>query len=211
MSSKAGSSRRVQAKSIEKRQLILDAAAKALAETGYAEAKLSDIAREAGTHAGSLYYYFPSRQVLMKEVLLIAVERISGFTDWLEEDGESTSSLNHVQNFVRALVNQLVSMRQDYYLRAYLRNYDLVPDSMRRELKTQRRHLRRKLNRLLQEAQASGEIQDHIDPALGTQFIMGATSWIGLWYDPAGPKPAHNVADIFLELVLHGLVGARSA
>ena len=48
------SNRRVHSKSIERRQRILDAAARALAEHGYSAAKLADIAQEAGTHAGSM-------------------------------------------------------------------------------------------------------------------------------------------------------------
>ena len=115
---------RIHNKSLEKRQRILDAAARALAEDGYAEAKLSDIAREAGTHAGSLYYYFPSRTDLMKEVLLTAVGRMSELSDSLGDDHGQLSPLDRICALVRAAIDQLTSMRTDYYLRAYLRNYD---------------------------------------------------------------------------------------
>lgn len=196
-------------KSIEKRQQILDAAARALAEHGYAKTKLSDIAREAGTHAGSLYYYFPSREDLMKEVMLTAVEHMSELPVTLSDDHGGPSPLDRIQAFVRAAIDQLVSMKSDFYLRAYLRNYDQVPDSIRTALKTRRRNLRRALTRLIDEAQATGQIPPHVDRVVATQFIAGATNWIALWYEPSGSTSARQITETFLDLMLHGLLGAQ--
>src|SRR5712692_2421614 len=52
-----------------KRKQILDAAAKVLARRGYAGTMLSEVAEEAGTQSGSLYYHFDSREDLIEEVL----------------------------------------------------------------------------------------------------------------------------------------------
>ena len=52
-----------------KRKQILDAAAKVLARRGYVGTQLSEIAEEAGTQSGSLYYHFESREDLIEEVL----------------------------------------------------------------------------------------------------------------------------------------------
>ena len=52
-----------------KRKHILDAAAKVLARRGYIGTQLSEIAEEAGTQSGSLYYHFESREDLIEEVL----------------------------------------------------------------------------------------------------------------------------------------------
>lgn len=202
---------RIHNKSIEKRQQILDAAARALAENGYAKTKLSDIAREARTHAGSLYYYFPSREDLMKEVLLTAVSRMSELPAPLADDHKGLSPLDRILAFVRAAIDQLTSMRTDFYLRAYLRNYDQVPDSIRTTLKNRRRNLRRTLTRLIGEAQATGQIPAHIDRVVAAQFIVGATNWMGLWYDPSGPTSAQQITGAFLDLMLHGLLGAQGS
>jgi AcrR family transcriptional regulator len=52
----------------ERRQTVVEGAARMFDRVGYGQASLSDIAREAGTTQGSLYFYFPS-----KEELAIAV------------------------------------------------------------------------------------------------------------------------------------------
>lgn len=205
------SNRRARAKSVEKYQRILDAAAKVLCEQGYAETTLSDIARAAGTHAGSLYYYFPSREDLITEVLLTAVDRMSELSLSLATDEPQASSLDRVSNFVREIIDQLTAMRNDYYLRAYLRNYDHVPDSVREALKSRRRQVRHSLSDLIREAQAAGEIPEQTDVNIATQFIVGATNWVGLWYQPSGPVPPEVITETFLDLMLHGLRGSQES
>jgi len=198
---------RVHSKSIEKRRKILDAAARALAEHGYSEAKLSDIAQEAGTHAGSLYYYFESREDLMREVLLTSLDRIS---ESLEGENEHLSPLDRVLAFVRVVIEQTQSP-DDFYLRAYLRNGHQVPGNMHKVLKTRRHRMRRTLARLLQEAQAAGQIPGRIDANVTAQFIIGATNWVGMWYEPTGPYSVDKISETFVDLVLHGLVGGEAA
>ena len=59
-----------------KRQQLLDAAARHFAEAGYDATSMRDIAADAGMKAGSIYYYFPS-----KENLLLAVHEEG--IDWI--------------------------------------------------------------------------------------------------------------------------------
>jgi TetR/AcrR family transcriptional regulator, cholesterol catabolism regulator len=208
-SQRVRSGNRVLPKSIEKRERILNSAAKALAEKGYSEAKLSEIAKDAGTHAGSIYYYFRSRDDLMKEVLEIAANRMFEVADSLKDEDPSPSPLDHVRVFIRKMIAQRVSMRDDYYMRAILLNYAQVPQDIRKKLRTKPRHTRRILTNLMDEAQSAGEIPDHVDTSAATQFIFGAISWMGLWYEPSGPTSPEKITDTFLDLMLHGLVARR--
>jgi AcrR family transcriptional regulator len=204
----ARSNRRVHSKSIERRQRILDAAARALAEDGYAEAKLSDIAQEAGTHAGGLYYYFQSREDLVMEVLLTSLGRMSEFFDSLEDGNVQLSPLDRILAFVRLVIEQTLAP-DDYYFRAYMRNGNQVPDNMREVLKTRRQRMRRTLAKLLREAQAAGQIPAGINTSVAAQFIIGATNWVGMWYEPTGPYSVDKITETFVDLILHGLLGKR--
>jgi TetR/AcrR family transcriptional regulator, cholesterol catabolism regulator len=210
MSSKpSGPGRRVHSKSIERRQRILDAAARALAEHGYSAAKLADIAHEAGTHAGALYYYFPSREDLVKEVLLTSLDRISEYSDSLEADAH-LSPIDRLLAFVRLVIEQTVQP-DDYYFRAYMRNGNQVPEDIRKVLQTRRQRMRRTLTRLLGEAQAAGQIPASVDTNIAALFIIGATSWVGMWYQPTGPYSVTRITESFADLVLNGVVGAQGS
>src|SRR2546425_2508463 len=61
-----GGSRRAQAE--ERREQIIDAAAKLFAEKGYDGASIRDIAREAGITEGLIYHYFESKDQLTEAV-----------------------------------------------------------------------------------------------------------------------------------------------
>jgi AcrR family transcriptional regulator len=197
------------AKSTRKRQQILDAAAKTLSERGYAEATLSDIAQEVGTHAGSLYYYFPSREDLVKEVFITSLKRMSSeFSDALKGEYADRPPLERLLALVRMVIARRTWQR-DNYLRAYMRNGDQLPDSVRKELAALRSSMRHNLAALLSEAQAAGQLPDGLDTNLTALFIVGVTNWVGVWYEPTGPKSADEISETFVSLLLNGLLGAQ--
>ena len=59
----------VGSKSAKTRERILDAAAYVLSRKGYAGTRLSDVADQAEIQAPAIYYYFPSRDDLIEEVM----------------------------------------------------------------------------------------------------------------------------------------------
>ncbi|HTC82461.1 MAG TPA: helix-turn-helix domain-containing protein, partial [Acidimicrobiia bacterium] len=68
-------------KSEETRERLLDAAAKVFRDKGYAGARLADIAERAGMHTPGVYYYFPSKEDLVEEVLRTGVARAAAFVE----------------------------------------------------------------------------------------------------------------------------------
>src|SRR5581483_2817367 len=72
----------------DKRERILVAAAKAFVDHGYTGTTLAMIADAVDTHAGSLYYYFESREDLITEVL------VRGITDIYANAQRTVSELS---------------------------------------------------------------------------------------------------------------------
>jgi len=58
-----------------RRRAILDAAVAVVVERGYASARVSDIARRAGTSTGTVHYYFPTKVDVLDAALQHASER----------------------------------------------------------------------------------------------------------------------------------------
>jgi AcrR family transcriptional regulator len=59
----------------DRRRAILDAAVAVVVERGYASARVSDIARRAGTSTGTVHYYFPTKVDVLDAALQHASER----------------------------------------------------------------------------------------------------------------------------------------
>ena len=53
----------------DKPQQIIEAAVRVFARKGYYNSRVSDIAREAGIAAGTIYLYFPNKEELFREVV----------------------------------------------------------------------------------------------------------------------------------------------
>ena len=53
----------------DRREQIIDAAMRVFAQKGFMKATNKDVAREAGITPGLIYYYFESKEALLKAVL----------------------------------------------------------------------------------------------------------------------------------------------
>lgn len=58
-----------QARAVERRETLLRAATQVFAKRGYAQAQMDEIAREAQTSKGGLYFHFPNKETLLAAVI----------------------------------------------------------------------------------------------------------------------------------------------
>ena len=58
-----------QARAVERRAVLLDAAARVFAQRGYAAAQIDEIAAAADTSKGGLYFHFPTKEALFAAVI----------------------------------------------------------------------------------------------------------------------------------------------
>ncbi len=58
-----------QARAIERRELLLDAASRVFAQRGFANAQMDEIAAAADTSKGGLYFHFPNKEALIGAVI----------------------------------------------------------------------------------------------------------------------------------------------
>lgn len=64
-----GSTRRLTRQGLERKQQLLDHAARLFAERGYADTRVIDIVRAAGVAKGLFYWYFENKEALFKELV----------------------------------------------------------------------------------------------------------------------------------------------
>lgn len=62
------SPRRLTNQGLERKQQLLDAAARLFAERGYAETRIVDICREAGVAKGLFYWYFDTKEAVFRDL-----------------------------------------------------------------------------------------------------------------------------------------------
>jgi len=186
-----------------KRQSIIDAAAVVFRKRGYAQATLAEIAAEAGTQAGSLYYYFDSREQLVEEVLTYSTIRLTEVVDTtLDSLPEDADSLTRLMAVIRAHV--LTVLNRDDYSIAYQKIHDQVTSEMRDRIARVPRAYGRFWTGLFKDAVRDGFLKADLDPRLTRLLLIGSISWMADWYKGDGPSGPDEIADSVLRLFFEG-------
>ncbi|UCE83162.1 MAG: TetR/AcrR family transcriptional regulator [Deltaproteobacteria bacterium] len=186
-------------KTNDKRELIMNAAIKAFARKGYHQARISDVAREAGVAAGTIYLYFKN-----KDDLLISIfeEKVQGFIQEFrrrlsrEENAEiKLRKLVHLHFFEMqahpdlAAVFQLELRQSRHFMSAYpkpdLKGYfDLIGE-------------------IIEEGQQQGQFRKDLYLSAVKKAFFGAldetvTSWLLAGKDYELTHMADPLADLFI-------------
>lgn len=187
-----------------KRQQILDAAARVLARRGYIGTQLSEIAQQAGTKSGSLYYHFESREELIEEVLQEGV-RLS-FARARAVVGAMQPEATPRDRLTAALRAHLKFQLVDSdYARAVSRSIGQSPEEMWKRVNDRFRAYGRFFDGLIQAAIKSGEIDPKVDRSALRMLIIGAANYTPEWYRRDGSSSVEEIADLLVRLVFRGV------
>jgi AcrR family transcriptional regulator len=190
----------------DKRNLILDAAIRVFARTGYHTARVSDIAQEAGIAYGLVYHYFTNKDEILRSIF---EERWSGFMEAVERIADADTSSRDKLVSVAALVLNAYRLRREWVkvlvLEIQRSSRIAEPDQMRAVGR-----FFQIVARMLREGQARGELREDIDPDVAAYLFVGGLELVitarvleVLRVEPEAEevyyrKVAHSVVEIFL-------------
>ena len=189
-------------KSERTRERILDAAAAAFRERGFAATRLSDIAERAELQAPSLYYHFASKEELIEVVLALGVTRTFEHVRARVAEVPEDDPLSRLRAAIEGHVEMVLETGN--YSAANLRLYGQMPDDIRRRLQRIQRRVGRYWNELLVQARDAGAIRSDLNLSAVRMLILGALNWTAEWYRPGG-LTAEQIASQATALVLEGL------
>lgn len=190
-------------KSERKRQRILDAAAKLFCDRGYAEIRMSDIAAEAGTQSGAMYYYFDSKEALVEEFLRNSLQPHTDYMRAAVESLPSGSSWRvRIETAVRAHLER--ALERDNYTMGFMKIFDQVPPAVRERFAAYPRGYAQLWRNLVNGAIAAGELRSDLDPVIMRNALMGSLDWTLEWYQPGRITPA-ELAVQMTQLFMDGM------
>lgn len=190
-------------KSALTRRRILDAAAYVLSAKGYGGLRLTDVAAEAEIQAPAIYYYFPSREDLIEEVMWAGIadmrEHLALILDSLPV---GTPALDRLMAAVEAHLRHALEISD--YTTASIRNAGQVPDTIRkRQIREEERYgeiWRGLINALARD----GGLRADLDLYIAQMLVLGALNWTVEWWDSRRGSVDAVVANA-QSLVRHGL------
>lgn len=183
---------RPKTKAAAARQEILEAAARKMRQSGFADMSLRDLAAQVGMKAGSLYYHFPSKDALATEVMRLGVEVVQqAVRDALEQLSDA-SPRDRLVTAMRVHLETLLSAID--FSSAHIRCYPFVPEKVRAELTVVRRGYDQDWTNLI-GAYLGGSV-DEIEIRHMRYTLLGALNWSLEWYDPERDSVDEYVASL---------------
>ncbi|MEP6892215.1 MAG: TetR family transcriptional regulator [Gaiellaceae bacterium] len=188
----------------DKRRLILDAAVRVFARSGYHGARVGDIAEEAGVAHGLLYHYFASKEEVLATVfrenwraLLETLHRVEVADEPADEKLRGVAKIllrswRNDPDLVRVMVREVA---RSPHLQAQV-------DEVREVFFV--------LQRIVEEGQASGVFRSDLDARLASWIIYGGleellTGWV-LGQLPDGDDEVARAEQTIVDVVCGGLV-----
>jgi AcrR family transcriptional regulator len=194
-----------ESKSARTRERILNAAAHVLSRKGYAATRLSDVADQAEVQAPAIYYYFPSREALVEEVMWTGIARMR------EHVGQVLAALpagtGPIERIDAAVAEHLrYELDISDYTTAAIRNAGQVPDYIRTRYSAEAARYGEIWRKLLQDAVQAGLLRSDLDPMAARMLVLGALNWAAEWWNPRrGSLSLDTIVRTAQSLVRNGL------
>lgn len=170
-------------KSRRTRARILDAAARVLSVKGYAGTRLTDIAAEADLQAPAIYYYFPSREDLIEEVMFVGISGLRAHVqEALDALPDGTPPMDKILAAVEAHLRH--ELEQSDYATASIRNSGQIPEHLRARQQKETSAYTRLWRKLFDEAAAESRLRSDLDPRIALSLVLGALNWTAEWWNP---------------------------
>jgi TetR/AcrR family transcriptional regulator, cholesterol catabolism regulator len=190
-------------KSARTRGRLLDAAALVLSRKGFSGARLSDIAEEAHIQAPAIYYYYPSREDLIEEVMYVGAAAMrEHVTQALDGLPPGTTPSDRIAAAVETHLRHELEISD--YSRAIIRNANQLPEHISRRALAEVGAYNDVWRSLIAELEAAGQLRSDVDPAVARMIVLGALNWAAEWWDPQR-GPIDEVISTTQSMVLHSL------
>lgn len=186
------------------RQALIDEALKLFGAQGYAVTSVQEITEAAGVTKGAFYHHFDSKEALLKVIHDQFLDlQLKLLKDALESEDDAVARL-------RELLRTLLVSTARYQANVtvfYLERRHLSGERYK-EMRAKRDEFDRLFLEVIERGVEEGAFRKDLDPRMVSLGILGMCAWVHQWYRPRGRFKADQIADIFAEMVLDGIVVA---
>ena len=176
-----------------RRETIIEAASVLFARNGYDGTSMRDIAAESGILAGSLYYYFASKEEMFAAVHEQAINRLC--TGTLQAINPAADPWTRLQQASEGYLTTMLSSATQSSL--IITEFPLRRSGkLRAKLVTDRR----RFEAIFSEIVDALPLAPDVDRSYWRLALLGMLAWTHVWYDNKGDSP-NQVAQQLIDLL----------
>lgn len=172
---------------------VREAALKRFAASGYAAVSMREIAADVGVRPGALYNHFPTKQDILKDLML------SHMADLLEawDSCDLGPDMDPLERFVRFHIRYHLEKADEVFI-SYMELRNLEPENFD-VVEAERRRYEAILTEILLEGAAAGRYAV-AEPKVATRAIIAMLTGIPSWYRAGGRLSKQDIEELYLEL-----------
>jgi len=182
---------------LNKRDEIVQVAAKLFRRLGYVETSMKDIADKVGILKGSLYYHFSSKEELLNEVVNKGIDRLVVIARQIYEKYKQ-SPRERLKHLIEIHLLHLTKNNESLVIAS--NQIDKLTPEHRENYIVKRDLYEKMLRETLEEGIRVGEFPP-VDVKLTVLAILGMCNWLIQWYRHDGPYSAEYIADYLSALI----------
>ena len=183
----------------EKRQKILDNAAKLFAQKGYENVSLEEIGAKLKLNKASLYHYFKSKDEMFFQIQMQAIDQANKS---LEKVLESES--NPKEKLREAIKSHVKIVTRDYVTGTFRQRELVLPKKLMVRVIAARDQFEKNFQKIILEGVEKGIFQRKYW-RLAVLSILGTLNAIPRWYSPRGEFSADEIGEALAGFILGGL------
>ncbi|MFQ3543211.1 TetR/AcrR family transcriptional regulator [Halobacillus rhizosphaerae] len=171
-------------------------------EYGFHGVTVNQIVAASNTSKGGFYHHFHS-----KDELLFVIH--DTFITYVLKEAKSadrvhTSPVNKIQAIIQAFV-QVFDLYKPHIAVFYQESNYLKPE-YEVLIKRKRDEFKQLIFAVINEGQEAGYFRKELPTEITGMAILGMVNWIYKWYKRSGTYSIDEIADVFVDLVLHSLL-----
>jgi TetR/AcrR family transcriptional regulator, cholesterol catabolism regulator len=204
---------------VNSRDDLISAATRVFAEKGYSAASLRDIATAAGIQRGSVYHHVASKEELLLQGLLPALEQATIEVESVVNDALRQPAPDFAQALRTAIATHLHCLYGNaslegvkiYLTENLLASHSELTAAAKSRLRSLTSRHQENFTRLLQAGISAGAFRPELDAKLEAYLLLGMCNWVSRWYRSEGAWSLDRISEAITDMVVFGLAADGEA
>ncbi len=184
------------------REKIIESSLKLFSEKGFHGVSVQDLVEHSATSKGGFYHHFSSKD----ELLYVIHDKFISYV--LKEGHLAKKKYERPMMQMHEILKSFVRVFDLYneHIVVFYQENKYLKDEYEKIIKTKRDEYKQIVNDVIQEGQAHGDFREKLPPTITTMSILGMVNWTYKWYRKDGEKSIDQIAAVYIDLLMHGLL-----
>lgn len=184
------------------KQKLMETGIQLFDQNGFKSTSVQDIVQLLGVTKGTFYYYFTSKEELLKDIHLSYIEELVRKQEVILKHTH-TDCTKKLHEIIFMLISSIRTDRPS--ARIFSREMRHLSGNYIDEIKGKRNVFRKNTQKLIEEGIRQGQFKSNLRADILTMGILGMTNWSFYWFNPDGEVPEERVVEIYVDMILNGI------